>query len=157
MLEKLIEKLNTSPQSPPDEYDTPFGRKKVAVAALLVEASQIDRHNDPAERAAVARVLRDKCHFSSTETDRLVSLAEEALAAALDDWVFTKAVKDSFTPEAQREIIGMLWEVVYTGGKLDRFENSLVLRIAAELGVSAEEAEASRLAALSRLGMDSAR
>jgi len=146
VFETLIRRLSSEPTAPP-VAQAAFERRQLAVAALLVEAAHIDRHAGPDERGAVARLLREHFGLAKRDAQRLVEQAEERYAASLDDWIFARAVREGFEPIERVEVLRMLWEVVYSDGRLAAFELDLLQRLCAALGIDDEAAESARVLA----------
>jgi uncharacterized tellurite resistance protein B-like protein len=146
VFDSLIRRLSLEPAAPP-VAQAAFERRQLAVAALLVEAAHIDRHAGPDERGAVARLLRGHFGLSERDAQRLVEEAEERYATSLDDWIFARAVRDGFDPAERVEVLRMLWEVVYSDGRLAAFELDLLQRLCAALGIDDEAAEGARVLA----------
>ncbi len=146
MFESLIRRLSREPGAPP-LADAAFERRQLAVAALLVEAAHIDRHAGHDERGAVARLLREHFGLSDDDAHRLVEQAEERYASSLDDWIFARAVRDGFDEAERVEVLRMLWEVVYSDGRLAGFELDLLQRMCTALGIDDEAAESARVLA----------
>lgn len=153
-IDSLLRRLQQEPPPPPDELA--FPRKQLAVAALLVEAAQIDGGVLAKERSVVARLVREQFRLPEAEAERLVQIAEGEFVAALDDWVFTEAVRQGFSAEERGEILEMLWEVVYADGGLARFEDELMHRIESALQIEPELAERAREVAFARVGLPAA-
>jgi uncharacterized tellurite resistance protein B-like protein len=63
--------------------------------------------------------------MARSEAEELVSLHE-----------FTQLLHGHLTEEEKAAIVGMLWQIAYADGKLDKYENSLVLKISDLLYVS---------------------
>lgn len=147
-LKSLLEKLRAAPGTPPTLL--PFARAELAVAALLLEAAQVDGHTRAEERATVQRLIRDNFRLPPAETAQLLQIAEGEFAAALDDWVFTQAVRESFAEPERQVVLEMLWQVVYADGKLARFEDALMARLAQSLDLSPQAADAARERAFAR-------
>ncbi len=61
-------------------------------------------------------------------------------------------MREGFSVEERAEILGLLWEVVYADGKLARFEESLLYRLAEILRVGETESETARAQAFARSG-----
>jgi uncharacterized tellurite resistance protein B-like protein len=157
MFEKLLQLLSSTPKPTDDTVGGGFERKQLAVAALLVEVSQVDRTADPQERAAVLRAIRERFALGGEAAEELVRLAEGELAAALDDWIFTEAVRNGFAEADREEIVYMLWEVVYADGELAKLEEELMERLVEALGVSEYAVTLARSAAFARVGLGGAR
>ncbi|MCO5108469.1 MAG: TerB family tellurite resistance protein [Burkholderiaceae bacterium] len=151
MLERLIARLSGEPAPPPG--DDPAARRRLAVAALLVEAVRVDRHADADERDAVVSLLRERFELPDDEAERLVELAETRFASVLDDWIFARAVRQGYDHDERAEILGMLWETVYSDGRLAAFEMDLLQRLTGALEVEPAAAEAARARAFARIGL----
>lgn len=152
MLDKLLDLLENAPPPTADTVGAPYARRDVAVVALLVEAAQIDRARNDEELAAVERIVRARFGLDAAASAQLIATARRLLDAALEDWVFAAAVRDGFTVAERAEILGLLWEVVYSDGKLARFEESLLSRLSSVLRVGDAESESARAQAFARSG-----
>lgn len=136
--------------------DQPAGqehRTRLAAAALLVEAAQLDGHMDEAERARIHSVLSGHFGLGDDEAARLVAEAREAVEQSVELHGFTKAVKDTFDADQRIRLIEMLWEVAYADGHLHDYEANLVRRVAGLLYVPDQDSGAARKRALARLGL----
>ena len=147
-IQSLLERLRHPPSAAPTSQ--PFARRELAVAALLIEAAQVDRRISQPERVLVAKLVRERFALPADDVARLLALASGEFAAALDDWVFTEAVRDGFPEDEREEIFGMIWEVVYADGQLARFEETFMQRLAQSLNVSEAAAERARGFAFAR-------
>ena len=147
-LKSLLQKLNAAPEAPPSPL--PFSRVDLAVAALLLEAAQVDGKRHEEEYATVLRLIRERFNLPPTETAPLLQLAEGEFAAALDDWVFTQAVREGFAAADRQRVLEMLWQVVYADGKLARFEDELMGRLAEALDIPPQAADEARERAFAR-------
>lgn len=147
-IQSLLQRLRHAPMAAPTAQ--PFARRELAVAALLIEAAQIDRRVSQSERVVVAKLVRERFSMPEDDSAHLLALATGEFAAALDDWVFTEAVRDGFPEDEREEILGMIWEVVYADGQLARFEETFMQRLAQSLNVSEAAAERARGFAFAR-------
>ena len=147
-LKSLLEKLRAAPGTPPTLL--PFPRADLAVAALLLEAAQVDGSIREEERTVVKRLVREHFRLPPAETAQLLQIAEGEFAAALDDWVFTQAVRECFGEQERQAVLEMLWQVVYADGKLARFEDELMGRLSTALDLSPQAVDAARERAFAR-------
>ncbi len=150
IFDKLSALLRQTPVAPPDTVAAPFERRHVAVIALLIELAQSDRDLGTGEFAAIERIVRERLGFDAISATRIIAAARSELDAALEDWVFAKAVRDGFDAPGRVGIVELLWEVVYADGRLARLEVSSLGRIAAMLGIAEAECEAARAQAFAR-------
>lgn len=127
------------------------GEKEIAAAALLAEVARADNTFDAAERAAVERLLRERFGLDAADAKALLSRGERLAADSTHLLRFTRAIKDSFSPEERIGLIEMIWEVVYADGVLHDYEDSLLRRIAGLIYVSDRDRGAARKRVLERL------
>ena len=152
MLTKLMALLSGELQ--PEGLETgPFERRHIAVAALLLEAMYIDHRASEHEHAAITRLLREHFALPEEAAQQLVAVADERFAEVLDDWEFAEAVRAGFNAAERREVLTMLWEVAYADGDLVRLEDRLVSRLAKQLDIDPEAADAARATAVARAGL----
>ncbi|MCC7325779.1 MAG: TerB family tellurite resistance protein [Burkholderiales bacterium] len=150
MFDRLLALLKTSPTPMPDTVGAPFQRREIAVVTLLVEMAQSDRTLATGELVTVERIVRERFGLDAATAGRLIAAARAELDAALEDWVFANAVREGFDARERLEIVELLWEVVYADGKLARLEESLMRRVANEIGIGEVEREAARAQAFAR-------
>lgn len=152
MLKRLVGMLRGEIE-PEATENAPFERRLIAVAALLLEAMYVDQHTTDEERASVRLQLRRHFALAEADVERLLALAEERFAEALDDWEFAEAVRVGFGAAERREILTMIFEVSYADGQLADLESRLVERLAEQLELEADAVEAARAASVARSGL----
>ena len=130
-----------------------FAELQVAAAALLVEAAQMDADFGEAERRKILDLVRARFELTEAEAESLLELADRKVANASQLYSFTRVVKDNFDHEERVELMEMLWEVVYSDGRLHDLEASLMRRIAGLIYVPDRESGAARKRALGKLGL----
>ena len=150
IFDRILALLTQTPVAPPDTVGAPFQRRQIAVAALLLELAQSDRHLTPEKLAVVERIVRERFGLDETVAARMIAAARTELDASLEDWVFTKAVRDGFDIPQRIDIVELLWEVVYADGHLARLEESSMRRLARQLKIGKADREAARAQAFAR-------
>jgi uncharacterized tellurite resistance protein B-like protein len=152
MLSRLLERLRGDPVIHDAEIKM-FPRHQIAVVVLLVEASQIDRVVTDSERAAIVRIVSERFGLQGDAALHLIELAEGCCTDTLEDWAYTSAIRDGFSIEERGEVLEMLWEVVYADGRLVQLEETLMGRLASQLGIDEQALEAEREYAFARIGL----
>jgi uncharacterized tellurite resistance protein B-like protein len=112
---------------------------RVAAAALLVHAAEIDGNMTAAEREKLQALVKQRFGLGDAETDELVKEATEAEHEAVDLYHFTSLINRSLDEAGRRRLVEMLWEVVYADGKVSEFEDNLIWRAADLLGISSRD------------------
>ncbi|WP_207061293.1 TerB family tellurite resistance protein [Motiliproteus sp. SC1-56] len=108
----------------------------LAAAALMVEVSRADYVFDDVERQAMVRVLRDQFSLDRGTVDQLIELAEAEVEASVSLYQFTQLVNAHYDPDKKRRLIGAMWQVVYADGRLDKYEDHLIRKVAELIHVS---------------------
>ncbi len=129
---------------------------RIAAAALMVEAAQLDDNFDARERDKIRELVTERFELEPEEGDSLIQAAEAQVAESVQIHGFTRVIKAKFNPEERIELIEMLWEVVYADGELHHYEDNLMRRLAGLLQVSDRDAGTARKRARKRLDVSSA-
>jgi len=112
---------------------------RVAVAALLVHLIAVDGVVDDDERMRIRAVLSERFELQSQETEELLALAQKRDESAVDLYAFTSSIKSNFDFDQRRDVVEMLWEMVYADGEVHEFEDNVVWRVAELLGISTRD------------------
>lgn len=123
----------------------------LAVAALLVEAAQMDETFDDAERSAIERVLAAKFKLDAAALNELVDAAEREVKRSAHYYPFTSKINQGLDAEAKIRIVEMLWQVAYADGVLDAQEDRLLRQVAGLIHVTDRERGLARQRALEKL------
>lgn len=109
---------------------------RLATAVLLVDVARADHVFDDSEFEQLLQLI--EAHFGLT-TGEATQLLSDANARA-DDLVslheFTALLHEHLSESEKAQIISMLWQVAYADGRLDKYEDSLILKISDLLYVS---------------------
>ena len=111
----------------PDEVEHEY---QLAVAALLIEMSRADFDPKAVERSAVTNAVERAFNLSPEETKDLIRLAEAEADHATSLYEFTRLINAQLTAEQKCHVIELLWRVAFADGKVDRYEEYLVRKVA---------------------------
>ena len=112
-------------QAGPDQHGL-----QLATAALMFEMLRADDDEHPEERNALEGALKKCFALSETETRQLAQLAEREASESVSLYQFTGLINTHFSPAEKIRVVEMLWQVAYADGRLDRYEEALVRKIA---------------------------
>jgi len=112
---------------------------RLAAAALLVHAAEIDGNISEVERNKLHAVIKRRFDLDEAETDALVAEATEAEHEAIDLYHFTSLINRALDQDGRRRVVEMMWEIVYADGRVTEFESNLIWRAADLLGISSRE------------------
>lgn len=145
MLDKIVKALKgkKSSKATPATQDV----KRLAAAAMLVEAARRDENFDDSERTAITRIVGSHFSLGPDDAKTLVDLAEQRQRLPYGESIFTRTIADNFSDDERRDVLKMLWGVALADGNLHRVEVSMIENLAREIGLDAAASEAARKAA----------
>ncbi len=108
---------------------------RVAVIALCLQVMDADGTVSPQERETLESLIKDHYEINDAEFRLLLAAGENAEKAAVDFFHFTSILKRALDEEQKAELIGILWDLVYSDGKRSELEDSVIWRISELLGV----------------------
>lgn len=114
----------------PDADDDPAHRRNLAAAALLIEIARADFDFGDSEEQAISQVLMGTLDLGADEVAEIVELAHEESREATSLHQFTRLINDSHELEDKKRLMTALWQVAYADGRLDKYEEQLLRRIA---------------------------
>jgi uncharacterized tellurite resistance protein B-like protein len=109
---------------------------RLATAVLMIDVARADHVFDEREFDRVLKLI--EAHFDVTpeQAAELVNIAGEKAEELISVHEFTQLLHEHLSEEEKARIIGLLWQIAYADGQLDKYENSLVLKISDLLYVS---------------------
>jgi uncharacterized tellurite resistance protein B-like protein len=103
---------------------------RVATAAILLEVSRADFETDEAELEVIAAALRQAFELDEAAVREIIAEAREQDDEELSLYPFLRLVNDACTPEEKYRMVCDLWRVAYADGRLDKYEEYQIRRIA---------------------------
>ena len=125
---------------------------QVATAALLIEVMRSDRELKETERHAVNTAIQTRFTLTAEETATLLQLGQAQADGATDYYRFTVLINQHYSSEQKEQVIEYLWQVAAADHDIDRFERTLIHKVADLLRVSRPAQIAARERALRALG-----
>jgi len=121
-----------------DEYSLPAADDKsgaedelrMAVALLLMDVARADLDISEEERQVARQLLEQIFPVTSEEARALVDAAQREAERATSLYPFTRRINGECDLEERARIVGMLWQVSRTDGKIDAHEEHLVRKVA---------------------------
>lgn len=125
--------LKPEAEASPEDHEQTL---RLATAALLIELSQSDSEVDERETERLMAILESRFNLEKAELDQLLELAREEARDATSLYQFTRLFNEAYEYDEKVTLVTHLWEVAYADGKLDRYEEHLIRRVADLLYVS---------------------
>lgn len=105
-------------------------QKQLAVAALLVEVAMADHQFSKVELHNLGVILERKFSLSLDELAELISLAKNETNHATSLHQFTQLINQYCTTEEKFKLMKAMWEMAYTDGNLDKYEDYIIRKVA---------------------------
>ena len=136
MIKRIVEKVLVSIQDAGSaETETETGTPerdraiRTATAILMAEVARADHVFEVAELERIAELIVLNFGLSPEDAGELVNLAVEKAEDFVHLHEFTQLLHKHLTEREKARVIELLWQVAYADGRLDMYEDSLVLKI----------------------------
>ena len=96
---------------------------KVATCVILLEAATADSNFTPEEQTKVIEILKSTFQMDDHAVKELIDKSESEREHSTDLWYFTNLINENLDNEEKYNLMEQVWEVVYSDGTLDKFEN----------------------------------
>ena len=103
---------------------------RVATCALLLEMANIDGKFSDSEKEDILSALKTDYGLSDECAAEITKASNEELEGGVGLWQFTNLINQNYSIEEKIRIIEMIWKLAYTDGKLDKYEDYLVHKLA---------------------------
>jgi uncharacterized tellurite resistance protein B-like protein len=139
MIRRLFIQVIETISSPVDVDTSPADREaalRLATAVLMIDVARADHVFEESEFDSVLKLI--EAHFGLTpqQAAELVNTAGDAAEELVSVYEFTQLLHEHLGEEEKARIISLLWQIAFADGRLDKFEDSLVLKISDLLYVS---------------------
>ena len=122
------------------ENESPVDSKKsdqeLTYASLLIEVINSDNKFDDRERDKLLEILSSKLDIHKEELDNFTELAQKKSEDSTSLYEFTREINDQYEYEEKVSLITDLWGIAYSDGKLDKYEDYVIRKIADLIYVS---------------------
>jgi len=109
---------------------------RLATAVLMIDVARADYIFDESEFDQVLKLVEVHFRLTAEQAAELVVTASDKAENLVDIHEFTRLLHDYLTEDEKAQIVSLLWQIAYADGRLDKYEDSLVLKISDLLYVS---------------------
>lgn len=114
----------------PGADEDPAHRRHLAAAALLIEVARADFEFGDEEDRTIRAALAGTLDLRAEEIDEILRLAVAESREATSLHQFTHLVNESHSIAEKRALMEDLWRVAYADGRIDKYEEHLLRRLA---------------------------
>jgi uncharacterized tellurite resistance protein B-like protein len=107
-----------------------------ATAVLMLDVARADYVFDESEFESVLKLMESHFDLSPEDAATLVNAAGDDAENLTSVHQFTELLHEHLDDTEKARIIALLWQIAYADGRLDKYEDSLVLKISDLLYVS---------------------
>jgi uncharacterized tellurite resistance protein B-like protein len=150
MIDKLKKFFGERGDRSVDTKETIVRHIRVAACALLLEMASIDGSFSESEKESIIAILKNDYALSDEDATVLLEAADQELKKSIDLWQFTNLINQNYSKDEKIQIIETVWKVVYADGRLDKYEDYLMHKLAKLLRLSHEELIDAKLKVLGR-------
>ena len=109
---------------------------RLATAVLMIDVARADHVFDESEFDRVLQLVETHFGLTPEQAAELVITAGDEADDLISAYDFTKVLHEHLDANEKARVISLLWKVAYADGRLDKYEDSLVLKISDLLFVS---------------------
>jgi len=139
MIKRLINQISGVISAPVDSAAEAERREaaiRSATAILMIDVARADYVFDDSEFDSVLRLVEAHFHLPPEEAAALVNEADQHVGGLTSLHEFTQLLHNNLDEKEKARVVGLLWQIAYADGRLDKYEDSLVLKISDLLHVS---------------------
>lgn len=132
MIKKIYDQVVEAISAPRSSRDDGADREhavRMATAVLMIDVARADHVFEESEFESVLRLAEKHFGLDPEQAAQLVNQASEKADDLVSVHEFTQLLHRHLEDDEKARIVDMLWRIAFADGRLDRFENSLVLKI----------------------------
>jgi uncharacterized tellurite resistance protein B-like protein len=129
----LLQRLRGEPDAPP----TPD--EQLSTALLLIELARADFDFGDDERRAIVASLAQRYGLAEQDAAGLLREARSRARTAVSLYDYVKSLNQSLDAAGKRWLMETLWRVAYADGRVDKYEEHLLRKLADLLFIASED------------------
>jgi len=139
LIKRLFDQIARGVSRPDTAANDIDGRDEAirkATAVLMLDVALADKQFVQSELEHLRTLAESHFGLDHEEAAELIDTARNEAEQLVSLHEFTQLLHNHLSEEEKASIVGMLWQIAYTDGQLDKYENALVLKISDLLYVS---------------------
>jgi uncharacterized tellurite resistance protein B-like protein len=109
---------------------------RMATAVLMIDVARADHVFEESEFDQVLKLAESHFKLAPEDAAELVNEAGQKAENLVSAYDFTRILHEHLDHDEKARIVESLWRIAYADGRLDKYEDSLVLKISDLLHVS---------------------
>ena len=113
-----------------DEKISDIDQLQMATCVLLIEVSKSDDDFDIEEQKKIKSLIQKKFEIAEDKIESLFTHSDEKhdTMTSLFDW--TEIINNECSYDQKCMIIGFMWDIAYIDGKIDKYEDLTIRKVA---------------------------
>ena len=145
-LSNLLEKVVSGEKIPSNEIKDSFDDHLVlATCVLLIEVARSDDNFDDMEKQKILEITKKNFNLSNEQTELLMCIADDRNKEMISLYEWTSKINESCTYVDKKRLMEFLWDVAFTDGVVDKYEDYTIRKIAELLYVKHKDFIKSKL------------
>lgn len=139
MIKKFVSRVVEAISNPSSQDVSAEQREtalRMATAVLMLDVARADHVFDESEFDGVLQLVEKHFHLAPEEALELVNAADDRAEDLVSLHEFTQLLHNNLNEQEKARIVGLLWQIAYADGDLDKYEDSLIRKIGDLLHVS---------------------
>ena len=136
MFKSLYDKIVSQISAADIEADTRDAAVRLATAVLMVDVALVDSSFDETEFDRMLQLVKEHFGLGTQQAAELINAANAKADELVSVHEFTQLLHKHLSDDEKARIVSLLWQIAYADGQLDKYEDSLVLKISDLLYVS---------------------
>jgi len=102
----------------------------VAATALMVQLSRVDNNEDDRELQAILDLAVEVHEVTREEAEEILQDALSHVDDATSLYEFTGQINEHLDQDAKQSLLESIWRVAFADGRIDKYEEHLIRRMA---------------------------
>ena len=104
--------------------------KILSICIFLIEVSKSDDEYDDLEKSKIIDLLKKEFSLNDDQIKLVITLADQKNNEMISLHDFTEIVNNECSYSEKKDLIKMLWDVAYADGRIDKYEEYTIRKIA---------------------------
>ena len=135
ILDKYLRKSDKSIQEDIQKFDD----MTLATCVLLIEVSKSDDKFDDAENNKIISILKNKFNLDDSQVNILLEIADNKNQEMISLYDWTSKINEVYKYNEKKALIRELWDVAFADGRIDKYEDHTIRKIADLIYVKHED------------------
>jgi uncharacterized tellurite resistance protein B-like protein len=101
----------------------------LCICVLLIEVSKSDDDYDDSEKATIIDLLEKQFSLNHDQIDMLMKMADKKNNEIISLHELTASLNKEYTYAEKKNVIKMLWDIAYSDGRIDKYEDYTIRKI----------------------------